>query len=402
VVRVEGGKTYGASSSFDRNIDKGSFVASTFTRNAEAVATTKLILGEISKMAKDGPSQAEVDAAVANIAGSYGLRFQAASDVGAALIGAELHGFGKEYLTNFPLAVGKVDVASAKRAASEILDPRAYVIVMVGDAKDLEPQLKKEGWRYEKVAFTDPITPEVPQVAGPVDAKALTAAKKVIDDAIAAKGGKAKLAAIKAIKMVATGTTSNGPQSVPVETERTFVLPDKIRIDATLTLKQGKVKVIIGVVGKSGWQIGPDPQTGAPVIGDIGGSDVVALDFERWREPELLLLKAADPAAQITPQPDELIDGKPQTVMSLKSPFGIQLKLFVDKKTKLLSRVSYDEGGNAEVDDFSDYKDVSGIKVAFKRKSIGSGKEARSTDLVVKTVEIDPAVDSKIFDKPAP
>jgi hypothetical protein len=398
VVRVVGGKTYGASSSFDRNIDKGSFVASTFTRNAEAVATTKLILGEIAKMAKDGPTPDEVTAAVSNIAGGYGLRFQAASDVGAALIGAELHGFGKEYLTNFPLAVGKVDVASAKRAASEILDPRAYVVVMVGDAKDLEPQLKKEGWRYEKVAFTEPVTPELPQVTAPVDPKALVATKKAIDEALAAKGGKGKLAGIKAIKMVASGSTSIGPQTVPVETERTFVLPDKIRIDATL---MEKVKVVIGVVGKAGWQIGPDPQTGKSVIADIGGADVQAIDFERWREPELLLLKAADPAAQITPQPDESIDGKPQTVFALRSPFGIELKLFIDKKTKLVSRVSYNEGGSAEIDDFTDYKEVSGIKIAFKRKSAGTGKGARSTDLVVKSVEIDPTVDPKIFEKPA-
>jgi hypothetical protein len=155
------------------------------------------------------------------------------------------------------------------------------------------------------------------------------------------------------------------------------------------------------VVGKSGWQIGPDPQTGAPVMGEIGGSDVLAIDFERWREPELLLLKAADPAAQLTPMPDESIDGKPQTVVSLKSPFGIELKLYLDKKTKLMSRVSYNEGGNSEVDDFTDYKDVKGVKVSFKRRSVGSGKDARGTDLVVKTVEIDPTVDSKIFDKPA-
>src|SRR6185295_13220975 len=60
VVRVQGGKAYGASSSFDRNIDKGSFVVSTFTRNAEALATTKLMLGEIAKMAKDGPTEEEV------------------------------------------------------------------------------------------------------------------------------------------------------------------------------------------------------------------------------------------------------------------------------------------------------------------------------------------------------
>ncbi len=398
VVRVDGGKTYGASSNFDRNLDKGSLVASTFTRNSEAVSTTKLILGEIAKMAKDGPTQAEVDAAIANIAGGYGLRFQGASDVGAALIGAELHNFGKEYLANFPLAVGKVDVASAKRAASEILDPRAYVIVMVGDAKDLEPQLKKEGWRYEKVAFTDPITPEIKLPPPVVDPKAVTAARKIIDEALTAKGGKAKLAAIKALKMVASGNTTIGAQSVPVDTERTFVLPDKIRIDATL---MQKVKVVIGVTGRTGWQIGPDPQTGNPVIADIAGADVKAIDFERWREPELLLLKAADPASILTPLPDEAIDGKPQTVISLQSPFGIDLVLYLDKKTKLLTRVAYNEAGSAETDDFSDYKVVSGIKIAFKRKSAGSGKGARSTDLVVKSVEIDPTVDPKVFEKPA-
>ena len=160
VVRVEGGKTYGASSNFDRNLDKGSFVAQTFTRNSEAVATTKLILGEIAKMEKDGPTQDEVNAAIANITGGWGMRFQSASDIGNQLIGAELHGFGTEYLTNFSIAVGKVDVESAKRAASEILDAKNYVIVMVGDAKDIEPQLQKAGWRYEKVSFTDPVAKE--------------------------------------------------------------------------------------------------------------------------------------------------------------------------------------------------------------------------------------------------
>src|SRR5439155_24085613 len=79
VVRGQGGKAYGVQSTFDRNVDKGSFVVSTFTRNAEAVATTKLLVGEIAKLAKEGPAQDEVEAAVANIAGGYGMRFQAAS-----------------------------------------------------------------------------------------------------------------------------------------------------------------------------------------------------------------------------------------------------------------------------------------------------------------------------------
>ncbi len=400
VVRVQGGKTYGASSSFDRNLDRGSFVSQTFTRNAEAVNTTKMILAEIKAMAKDGPTQDEVTSAIANIAGGYGMRFQSAGDVGAALIGAELHGFGKEYLANYPLAVGKVDVTSAKRAASEILDPRSFVIVMVGDAKDLEPLLKKEGWRYEKVTFTEPITPQRAEPAAPVDAKALAAAKKVIEEALVAKGGKAKLAAIKGFKMLAVGTTPIAGRSAQVETQRLFLLPDKMRIDATLSLGQ-KINVVIGINGKTGWQMAPNQQTGKVEVNDIAPSDIQMIDFERWREPELILLKAADPAAKLIPAPDQDIDGKPHHVVKLPSPYGVDVALYIDKKTKLVTRMTYSVGGNAETNDFSDYKVVEGVKIAHKRKSTGAGKGGGITDLELKSVEIDPKIDPTIFDKPA-
>lgn len=392
VVRVEGGKTYGASSSFDRNLDKGSFVAQTFTRNSEAVATTKLILGEIAKMQKDGPTQAELSAAIANIAGGYGTRFQSAADIGAALVGAELHGFGVEYLQNYPLAVGKVDVASAKRAASEILDPKNYVVVMVGDAKDLEPQLQKAGWRYEKVAFNAPITPEVKQPDAPVDAKTLAASRQLIAEAVKAKGGAAKLAAIKGLRMTATGTTTIQGQNLPVEIERVFVVPDKMRIDATLA-KQ--FKVIVGVDGKSGWQLAPS-QTGQMQITEFKGQDIAQAQFEAWREPELMLLKASDKDAKLVPLPDETIDGKAHAAIKLASPMGPEVILYIDKKTKLLSRISFSDQGS-QVEDYDDYKDVGGIKVAHKRKSSTQG---RVTQLDITKVEWDPKIDPAIFKKP--
>jgi zinc protease len=396
VVRVEGGKTYGASSSFDRNLDRGSFVASTFTRNSEALLTTKLMLTEIARMAKDGPKPDEVAGAVANISGAYPLRFQAAADVGGALIGAELHGFGREYLQNFPVAVGKVDVATAKRAASEILDPTAYVIVMVGDAKDLEPQLKKEGWRYQKVSFVEPISPPVAAPEQPIDPKTAAAAKKIIDEAIAAKGGKAKLAAVKGFKMVAVGTTTIRGQTVPVEIERIYQLPDKMRIDANLAQR---IKVVVSVNGKKGWQLAPNKDGTAIELTDITGSDITQIEFERWREPELILLRASDPAAKLATAPDETINGKPHSVVKLRSPFGIEVAIFIDKRTKLITRMGYSEGGAAETDEFADYKDVKGIKIAHKRNSAGA--EGRTTALELKTVELDPKVDPKQFDKPA-
>ena len=390
VVRVEGGKTYRASSAFDRNLDRGSFVAQSFTRNSEAVATTKLMLGEIAKMAKDGPTQPEVEAAIANISGSYAMRFQSAGDIGAALLGAELHGFGVEYLTNYPLVVGKVDVDAAKKAAAEVLDPRNYVIVLVGDAKDLEPQLTKAGWRFEKIAFTDPIGGGAQQSAAatPADPKTLAGARQILVEALATKGGKTKLSAVKGLRMVATGSTGMKGQKVPVEIERLFVLPDKMRIDASLA----KQKYTIVADGKKGWM-----QQGGQVQEVNDPNAALQGQFEIWREPELILLKAADASAKINPQKDDNIDGKPHAVIRLASPQGPELTLYIDRKTKLLTRLSYTDGSQVQTDDFSDYKDVGGIKVAHKRVNAGGG---RTTTLELTKVEWDPNVPPEKFQKP--
>jgi zinc protease len=399
-VRGDGSKGYAAGSAFDRNSDRGSFVASSATRNADAVATTKRMIAELAKLAKDGPTPDEVGTAIVSITGGYGLRFQAASDFGAALVTAELHGFGHEYLSNYPVAIGHVTVADAKRAAAEILDPKAYVVVLVGDAKDLEPALHKEGWRYEKAAYTDPVSPPYVAPEAPVDAKATAAARKLIDDALAAKGGKAKLAGLKALRLVATGVSTFSGQPVPVEIARTLALPDKMRIDATLKLSQpqGDAVVSIVVAGKSGWQRAPDGHGGYALV-DITGPALATADFERWREPELILLKAAEPDAKLTPLPDETVDGKPCAVVKLRSPLpGVDVELYLDKKTKLISRMIYSDAGSTETDEFSDYHDASGLKVAYKRTTNGGG---RSTALDIKSVELDPRIEPTLFDKPA-
>ena len=400
-VRGDGSKGYAAGSGFDRNTDRGSFVASSVTRGADAVPIAKLMIGEIAKLAKEGPTQEEVGTAIVNITGGYGLRFQAAADFGASLVTAELHGFGQEYLANYPVAVGHVSVADAKRAASEILDPKAYVVVLVGDAKDLEPALVKEGWRYEKVAFSDPVSAPYAPPAVPVDAKAVAAVRKLLDDALAAKGGKAKLAAIKAFKVTATGVTTISGQSLPVEISRVYVQPDKMRIDAALKPPGAprEVLVSVGMAGKTGWQRGPDGATGNYAVVEITGPALATVDFERWREPELILLKAADPKAVVIPLADDTIDGKPCAVTKLRSPYGdVDVTLYIDKKTKLISRMSYSDGGNTETDDFTDYRDTAGLKIAFKRSTNGGG---RSTTLDVKSFELDPKLEPTLFDKPA-
>lgn len=396
-LRVAGGKTYSASTSFDRNLDRGSFVAATFTRNAETVATIKLLQTEIAKMQKDGPTDAEVADAISNIAGSYALKFQSASDVASALLAAELHGFGDEYLTNFALAVGQVDTKSARDAAGDILDPNNYVIVVVGDARELDPQLTKAGWRFTKVAFTDPIGPRVTTpdttTATPAD---VAAATKVLDAALVAKGGEKKLKAIKSMVLAVKGETSMQGQTVPIEMTRTLVMPDKTRVD--ISIASGAAVFQVGIDGTVGWQRGPDDK-GAMQTVDIPPTELDSVEADRWRDPELILTRHHDKGATVTPLADQDIDGKAQTVIRVTDPTGkLAVDLYLDKKTKLLSRMAYKDQGVGLVDDFSDYKDVKGIKVAYKRSSRGG---SRSSTYEITKVEFDGKVDDSVFKKPA-
>jgi hypothetical protein len=96
--------------------------------------------------------------------------------------------------------------------------------------------------------------------------------------------------------------------------------------------------------------------------------------------------------------PDETVDGKPHSVIKLRSPNGIDVAVYIDKKTKLVTRMKYAEGASEEIDQFSNFKEVKGLKIAHSRQSGGAGRE---TKLDLKTVELDPKYDPKQFEKPA-
>ena len=396
-LRTGWGRIFFASSAFDRNIERGSFVASTFTRNSEAVATTKLLLGEIAKMHNTGPTDTEVSDAVANIAGAYVLKFQTASDVAAALLGAELHGFGEEYLANYALRVGPVDVAAAKSAAKEILDPQNYVIVLVGDAKDLEPQLKAEGWRYEQVPFNAPIgTRMVAPGSGPalaevkVSPAAQAAARKFLDEAVVAKGGLARLRSIVSLVITAAGSATQQGQTIPIEMTRTSALPDKMRMDIVIA---NQVHINLAVDGSKGWQQSPQGMV------EIAPAELDAVQGDLWRDPDLVLLRYLEAGAKVVPLPDEKIAGSTHKVIRVSTADGHRsVTLYLDAKTKLLTRMAYVENGINSLDTFSDYRTVSGVKIAHQRTSEGGG---RNTSYAITKIELDGTVDASIFAKPA-
>src|SRR5688572_28684295 len=129
VVRSEGGKTYGARSSFETRRQPGPFSASTFTRNAETVSTLKLVMGEIERMRNGGPTADELTAAQGNLIGGYGLKLETGQDLARELVTAELDGLDQKFVESYPSRLQAVKLADAARVAKSYLTPTTLVVV---------------------------------------------------------------------------------------------------------------------------------------------------------------------------------------------------------------------------------------------------------------------------------
>jgi len=401
VVRSEGGKTYGARSGFDRNLSRGAFSASTFTRNSETLATLKLVLGEVDKMKARGPTDSEVDDAKANITGQWPTRFETGGDVASSLLGADLHGFNEDYVRKFALRVGAVSTSDAKRAAAKRLDPANMVIVIVGKAADVEPQLKQAGWKYEVISVDDPITKiERDLAAGiglaPVSAADVKKAEGLINAALKAKGGKAKLAAVTSMTIEGDAVLVIQGQTIPGTVKRVFKQPDALRLDLALSMMGRTFDVITVVHDGKGWS--QQPGQGGPNIDDMEAAALVDAKQQIWRDSEFILLRALDPGTKLRPLGEQKVDGTAYDVVQVTREDGkVSVQLFLDAKTRMLGQMTYLEGGEEAVEAFGDYKKVSGIAVAHTRTS---KSPQGNFDTVLKTVKFNAKVPDSAFAKP--
>lgn len=394
VVRVEQGKSYGASAQFDRHRTRGSFVTSTFTRNAEAVATAELLLRELARMKQEGPTEPEVAAAVTHLAGQYAINFQSASDIAGAVLAAELHGFNADYVRNYPMSLAAVNAPSATKAAAAHLHPEAVAMVLVGDAKALEPQLKQRGWTYEKVGALDPIAAveRAPAKVEPASPEVAAAGKALLDKALAAKGGEKKLRAIRTMTIKANGTIRSGGQEIQAGLTRRYLAPDKLRLDLDLKIPGGSAQVTTVLNGKKAWSKQPDGVVALPPEG------IVELEKQVWRDQEFVLLRGLEAGTRVEALGRQTRDGVAYEVLRLTRADGLSADLFLDPTTNLVRVISYEEApGVVTAERLDDYKAVDGVQVAHRRQTKNAEADL---DVRIESVTINATITGDVFAQP--
>ncbi|HEX4916960.1 MAG TPA: pitrilysin family protein [Limnobacter sp.] len=131
-IREKRGLAYSAYSYFMPAGDAGPFQAGVQTQKSQTSEALTLMRKTIEEFIAKGPTQAELNAAKANLIGGFPLRIDSNSKLVSNISMMGLHNMPLDYLDNWTQEVEKVTVESARKAFAKHVNPSKLVTVVVG------------------------------------------------------------------------------------------------------------------------------------------------------------------------------------------------------------------------------------------------------------------------------
>jgi zinc protease len=108
------------------------------TKNEAMGESLKIIRAELQKMADNGPTPEDLEAAKSYLTGSYALRFDTNSKIATQLLGLMQEGFGPDYIDNRNKLIEAITIDDVKRVAKRLLDADGLIVTIVGKPEGVE------------------------------------------------------------------------------------------------------------------------------------------------------------------------------------------------------------------------------------------------------------------------
>ena len=137
-VREKRGLTYGVSTDLVPLENAEFWIGSVASANDRMAKAIEVIRDEWARISEDGVTQAELDAAKTYLTGEYPLRFDGNGPIADILVGMQVTGLPKSYVTERNALVEAVTLEEVNRVAAERVDPEALHFVVVGRPEGLE------------------------------------------------------------------------------------------------------------------------------------------------------------------------------------------------------------------------------------------------------------------------
>jgi zinc protease len=397
VLRSERGLTYGASADFNALKQSGDIVAQTNTRSETTGETLRLMIDEVWKLLRERVGDRELVGAQDYLTGSFPLTIETPSQIALQILNAVFFGLNLNDLQTYRERVNAVTVDDVQRVARSYLHPDKLTIVLVGDASAFVKQLPGAGFdKFEVIPASelDLAAADLrrkPAASGgglqPVSYMVPDAARMLLDKAIAAKGGLAKLKGVRTVRSEGTITSQSVGKPVSFATVTSIEYPDRYRVDAETP--GGKLAQVYA----DGRYWVQDDRGTSELPPDARGP--IRASVQRDIIP--VLIKAAAGGLVVR----EVDSDEPALGAIEISGDGMPpLTLLISRVNGLIEKARYvvDPEGRSE-ETYSDYRNVNGIQVPFHTVMRRAGLTPLERD--VKTLHFNVPLPPGLFTKPS-
>jgi zinc protease len=375
VLRTERGLTYGASADMNGMKQTGNIVAETNTRSQTTGETLRLMVDEFWRLIRDRVSDRELEGAQEYLTGSFPLTIETPSQIALQVLNAVFYGLNLNDLQTYRERVNAVTVEDVQRVAREYLHPDRLTIVLVGDASSFVNQLAGAGFdRFERIPVgeldlfasdlrrksTAPVGGVMPAAYHePVVRQAVSAsasgARDLIAKAIEAKGGLARLQGIQTLRAEGTTRVQTGQGEGLLSTVTLIHYPDRYRMEA-----EGASGRVVQVYADGRYWI--EDAHGAREA-PTSVRDEMHASVQRDLVP--LLLRASTGTMTVS---SARSDDPSLAAVSVAADGMSPVTLVINRSTGLIASERYDasDGSGIVEEQYSDYRPVEGVQVAFK------------------------------------
>lgn len=145
-LRVKSGLTYGASSSFSRGSQPGSFQIASYTETSKTTQAIDLTLETLARLRQDGLEADQLQSSQSYMLGQFPPTIETSGQIAARLADMLFYGLGPEDVNEYAQRVMKVDAAAVRSTIEQSFpQPDNLALVLIGDAAEIRAAAQKYG-----------------------------------------------------------------------------------------------------------------------------------------------------------------------------------------------------------------------------------------------------------------
>ncbi|MGA2696254.1 MAG: pitrilysin family protein [Terriglobales bacterium] len=362
------------------------------TKSVSTVQAIQAIYKEIDDLPTHPITDEEIKSAKDSILNTFVFRFDSPAKILSEQMTYAFYGFPADYLDRYRSAIEKVTKEQVAQAAAKYVHKDQLAVLVVGNTADFDKPLSTLGSVTNVDITIPPPASTAPEQKAPAasnpEGKAL--ALKVAQ----ALGGLDKIKTVKSVRTVLAENEMNGS---PVPIDVTIVYPDKMHV--SIPIATGTITVIVTpTLGMMSAENGGTRDLGA---------DQKKENSEQIRRDLLFLAQHADDPSFVfaAAGTEKIGDGGTNIDAAIVdvSGAGVNMRWYVNPATGRVLRETYVGMGQSGTfqgeTDFSDWTTTNGITLPATHMNKQDGKE--SSTVKTTSIEFNPTIDPKLFEKPA-